>query len=168
MERGGWPARVWLRIAVATGLFAIAAWLAEGSPEITRVLAPAAVSTARVVEFVLVCLGMNPRRELATLTDSTGFSYQIDLACTGVIPAGLLVVSILISQASLRAKLWGVAIGAPCTVALNLARLVNLFYIGVRYPHLFFWVHSPLWEGLMVAFLVGFFLVWKLSGSREV
>jgi len=161
MERAGWPARVWLRIALAAVLFAVAAWLAESSSEITRALAPAAIGTARVVEGILSRLGMIPQRELATLTHSTGFGYQIDFACTGIIPAGFLVVVILVSEASLRAKLWGVGIGVPCTFALNFARLVSLFYIGVRHPRLFLWAHSPLWEGLMVAFLVGFFFLWK-------
>ena len=168
MRGRGWPARIWLRIALATALLAIAAWIAEGTPQIRPALAPAAISTARAVEGILICFGMSPKRELATLTASTGFGYQIDFACTGIIPAALLVVSILVSEASFRAKLWGVAIGAPYALALNLVRLVSLFCIGLRYPHLFLWAHSPLWEGLMVVFLVGFFLLWKQSSCRDV
>ena len=161
MKRAGWPARVWLRVAMATGSFAVAAWLAESSSEITRALAPAAIGTARAVEGILAWLGMVPHRELATLTHPTGFGYEVDFACTGIIPAGLLVVAILASETSLRAKLWGLGIGVPWALALNFVRLVNLFYIGVQHPRFFLWAHSPLWEGLIVAFLVGFYFLWK-------
>lgn len=159
-----WPVRVWGRIAVATGLFGCAMLLAERSPACVHALAPVDIFTARATSQILDWLGMDAQRELATLTHPGGFSYQIVMPCTGLLPAALLAAAILCAGASLRARVWAAALGALAVLVLNLVRLVSLFYIGVRHPEAFGFAHSVLWQGVTLVFPIAFFLGWKRRG----
>jgi len=161
MTASEWPARVWGRMAVGTGVCACALLLAERSRACVHALAPLDILTARATSQILTWLGMDAQRELATLTHPGGFSYQIVMRCTGLIPASLLAVAILCAGASLRARAGAAALGALAVLALNLVRLVSLFYIGVRYPEAFGFAHSVLWQGVALVFPVAFFLGWR-------
>src|SRR5882762_3241743 len=149
-----------LRVFLACAAFALVAWIADSVSEVNRISVPLSVVTARAAEALLTSLQMRPVREQCILSDPTGFSYQIDFACTGIIPAGLLLVAILTSVAPVRAKLAGLAIGVPSTLALNLIRLVDLFYIGVHHPRAFPRAHSPMWEAVISVFLLAFYCLW--------
>ena len=150
-----------LRVCLACAVFASVAWLADYVFAIHRVLIPLSVGTARAVEALLSSLQIGLVREQLVISDLNGFSYQIDFACTGTIPAGLLLVAILASVAPLSHKVAGVLIGVPLTLMLNLVRLVHLFYIGVHYPLAFAWAHSPAWESVMSVFLFAFYSLWR-------
>ena len=156
-----------VRVCIACAIFSLGAWMVDAIPEINRALTPFSVGTAKAVEMLLYFLQMRPVREQSVLLDPTGFGYQIDFACTGIIPAGLLMVAILSSTIPLRAKVAGLTIGLPLTFAINLVRLVHLFYVGVHYPLSFQWTHSALWQSVMSVFLFGFYSFW-LYLAQEV
>jgi len=126
-----------------------------------RVLAPLDAATAEIVARILGWLGIAAQRDLATLTDSSGFGYEIAFRCTGVIPAGLLAAAILASGAPLASRLPGAALGVLFIFVVNTIRLVTLFWIGVRFPSFFGVAHAAVWQGLMVCSVVGFFSYWK-------
>ena len=159
-----WPTRVWGRIALGTSIFGCAALVADRSAAFAQALAPFNLLTARATCQILHWLGMDVQREVATLTHPGGFSYQIALTCTGLIPGGLLAAAILCGGSHWRSRLWAAGCGVVAVLILNLVRLVSLFYIGVRYPGAFGFAHSVVWQGLTLAFVVGFFLLWKLRG----
>jgi len=160
MTTSEWPARVWGRMAAGTGLCGSAMLLAEWSRACTDALAPVDILTARATSQILAWLGMDAQRELAALAHPGGFSYQIVMPCTGIIPAALLTAAILCAGASLWAKVGGAALGALSVLALNLVRLVSLFYIGVRHPEAFGLAHAVLWQGVSLVFPIAFFLGW--------
>src|ERR1700738_3235858 len=128
-----------LPVCLVCAAFALVALIADCVSEINRIFVPVNIATAKATQTLLYALQMRPVREQFVLSDPTGFSYQIDFACTGIIPAGLLVVAILASVAPPRAKLTGLAIGIPLTFAVNLIRLVHLYYVGVFHPLAFQW-----------------------------
>jgi exosortase/archaeosortase family protein len=161
MTESEWPSRVWARIAVVTGISAVAMLLVERSPALVQALAPLDIIAARATAQILGWLGMDAQREVATLIHSSGFGYEIVFRCSGVIPAGLLVAAILSAGASLRARLWGAAVGALGMLLLNLVRLASLFYIGVQFPRAFGVAHALVWQVLTVLSLIGFFYAWR-------
>ena len=161
MDDARWPPTVWLRIALATSLFVATTYAVESSDLAKWAMKWAAIGTAFVVEVTLAWLGTGSQREFSTLVSPGGFGYQIDFACTGIIPAGFLGVAILASQSSFGARIRGTAIGVPCILLLNVIRLISLFYAGIWQPQAFEWVHSAVWQPLMVGSIVAFFLLWK-------
>ena len=108
---------------------------------------------------------MEVEQEGAVLSHPAGFGYEIYYRCTGVLPAAFLVVAVLAVPADGRRKLAGIALGVPLVFLLNLARLASLFYIGVFYPDAFPLAHQVLWEAVVAAFVVGYWLCWMRAAS---
>ncbi len=161
-----WPARSWLRLALVAGLLAAFAASIDRSPGLAAMFAPLTEGLARIVTHLLTWLGQSPQRDLATVAHSSGFAYQIDFACTGIVLASLLGAAIVATPAPRWARLIGLAIAIPFVLLLNLIRLVSLFWIGVHYPQIFPWAHSPVGEFLMLASAVAFLLGWMRRTNR--
>jgi exosortase/archaeosortase family protein len=143
-------ALVWLGVIVlARG------W--TGAP--VRLLDPLAGLVASVTQGVLHAIGIAAGRAGTVLFVPGGFAYDITLGCTGLLPAAVLAVAILASPAAWGAKRRGLLVGIPLVLAVNLLRLVHLFYLGIHAPRHFVLAHTLLWEGTMVLFT---FVTWAL------
>ncbi len=149
-----------LRFALILGAFVLVAALTHRDPLLTRALAPVDLLTAQATAAVLDWCGMDVKRDLAVLSHPDGFGYEIYYRCTGLLPAAFLAVGIFAFPTRLRPKLKAVAIGVPLVLFLNLIRLASLFYIGVRHPNAFYLAHTVVWEGLLLLFIIGFWLWW--------
>lgn len=123
-------------------------------------LAPLATLTARTTLALLHSSGMEVVRVATLIYHPDGFAYDITYRCTGFLPVAFLTVSILAYPEPLRHKLVGLAVGVPVLVALNLTRLVHLFYIGVYHPAAFDFAHAVLWEGFLILAVFGLWLGW--------
>ena len=148
------------RFVLTLGAFVLVALLTHRNPLLVRALAPVDLLTARATAAVLDWHGMEVIREDVVLSHPSGFGYEIYYRCTGLLPAAFLAVGIFAFPASLRTKLMGVAIGVPLVLFLNLIRLPSLFYIGVYHPSVFDFAHTVVWEGLLLLFIVGFWVWW--------
>lgn len=148
------------RFVLILGAFVLVALLTHRNPLLLRALAPVDLLTARATTAVLDWHGIEVNREGAVLSHPSGFGYEIYYRCTGLLPAAFLAVGILAFPSGLRSKLVGVAIGVPLIFILNLLRLASLFYIGVNHPGVFDLAHTVIWEGLLLLFIVGFWLWW--------
>ncbi len=58
--------------------------------------------------------------------------------------------------------------GVPILGAVNLLRLVSLFYIGLHFPGAFAWAHGVTWEGLLAAVFIGLWLGWIVWSERRI
>ena len=123
--------------------------------------------TAGATFAALDRLGIDATRDATILYQPDGFAYQIYHRCTGFLPAAFLTAVILISPGNWRRKLIGLAVGVPLIVALNLARLVHLFTLGVARPELFDLAHGVLWEGVMMVAVVGLWQAWDRLANRH-
>ncbi len=149
-----------VRFVLILVIFVLLVLLTHRKPVLMRALAPFDLFTARLTAVVLDWGGVEVKRESAVLSHPAGFGYKIYYHCTGLVPAGLLAVGILAFPTRLRPKLVGMTIGVPLVLFLNLIRLVSLFYIGVNHPHAFNVAHTVVWEGVLLSFIVGFWLWW--------
>ena len=150
------------------GVCAVTMILLDRSTACARMLAPACVFTARSVEQVLNSMGMDCRRDAATLTHPGGFGYEIGFACTGTIPAALLAAAILVAGGRCRTRFWGATLGALSVLLVNLVRLLSLFYVGVFAPRFFTALHTFVWQALTVVFVTGFFYTWKRKSALRL
>ena len=69
----------------------------------------------------------------------------------------MLIVAILASPGSWAVKRRGLVLGVPLVLAVNVLRLVHLFWIGIHRLDVFDLAHSLLWEATIVVFT---FMVW--------
>ncbi len=111
-------------------------------------------------------LGIVAQRAGTVLYVPGGFAYDISIGCTGLLPATVLAVAILVSPGERGAKRWGLMVGVPLVLAVNLLRLVHLFYIGVHSPARFVLAHEFLWEGTLVLFTFATWLGWSAWAAR--
>lgn len=149
-----------IRFALILSAFVLVAALTHRDPLLTRALAPVDLLTARATAAVLDWCAMEVKRDFAVLSHPSGFGYEIYYRCTGLVPAAFLAVGIFAFPTRLRPKLTAIVIGVPLVLLLNLIRLATLFYIGVRHPNAFYLAHAVVWEGLLLLFIVAFWLCW--------
>jgi exosortase/archaeosortase family protein len=147
-----------LRFGLAMGACLLMLVVFQHSPGAIRALAPLDGFTAGITAAVLHLSGMPVHREAGVLSYPAGFSYHIGYKCTGLIAAGFLSAGLLVLPGRWRARLLQVLLGAALVLALNVVRLVSLFYIGVSYPQMFGLFHTVLWNAGMLVFMLGFWL----------
>jgi len=94
-------------------------------------------------------------------------SFDVIYACTSL-PATLLLVAAVFAfpAASWRFRVLGILAGVALLYAVNLARLVVLFYCYVYWPDLYDRMHATVWQSLLVVVAVAFFVGWASFGSR--
>lgn len=89
-----------------------------------------------------------------------GFAVQIAPGCDGIEAVIILVSAILAFPAPWKHKLAGIAIGFVAIQALNLVRIISLFYLGQWNQVWFDWFHLYLWQALIVLDALAVWLVW--------
>jgi len=95
------------------------------------------------------------------IRDSTsGFGVRIERGCNGVEALIILFAAIFAFPAPLRNKLLGFAVGFFAIQALNLVRIISLFYLGQWNQVAFEWFHLYLWQALIILDALVVWLVW--------
>ncbi|MDO3388102.1 exosortase H [Gilvimarinus sp. SDUM040013] len=89
----------------------------------------------------------------------TGFAVQIAAGCNGIEAMILLVAAIVAFPAPWRYRLVGLVFGLVSVQALNLVRIVSLFYLGIWHKPSFEWAHLYIWQALI---MLDTLLVWML------
>jgi exosortase H (IPTLxxWG-CTERM-specific) len=89
-----------------------------------------------------------------------GFAISIESGCNGVEAALILVAAIAAFHAPWRAKLVGILAGIAAIQALNVVRVVSLFYLGQWNAHAFEWAHLYLWQALIMIDALVCWLLW--------
>ncbi|NIR45335.1 MAG: hypothetical protein GWN99_13030 [Gemmatimonadetes bacterium] len=146
-----------LRFVSIVATFAVGVAVGFRDEFVGPLLLPLRVLTARAVLVIVQGAGIDAFRDVSALYGPGGFAYQISRGCLGLVPVAFLVVGVLAYPGERRRKLQALAVGVPALFALNLARLVHLFYLGVYRPDLFSLAHQLFWQAGIVAAV---FLVW--------
>ena len=128
----------------------------------TAVLAD--VSTAVILPFDDTVIAQG-----RILRDSTtGFAVSIEAGCNGVEAAIVLIAGILAFPASIQHKVIAILAGFLFVQALNIVRIISLFYLGQWNYTVFEWFHLYLWPVLiMLDVLVVFAIYLQWLGKRH-
>ena len=97
-------------------------------------LAPLTEWNAHLTAALLDLQGIEVMRRGATLRHSSGFSWHIDLACTGLPILALGVAAIALYPTTGRLRVRALALGLPLLFGVNLVRMVHLVRIGIEAP----------------------------------
>ena len=149
------------RFATKMSIFTGLVFLIYREEVLGPLLGPLTTLTASITFALLKLAGMEVMREASVIFQPEGFKYEIYYRCIGFLPVAYLTVSILAYSGLMKYKLIGLAIGIPFLIALNLVRLVHLFFIGVIRPDLFDLAHNVLWEGAIILTVIGYWFIWK-------
>lgn len=97
----------------------------------------------------------------------SGFAVSIEAGCNGVEATIVLVAAIVAFPASWSARLTAIGLGFLAIQALNLMRIISLFYLGNWNLSFFEWVHLYLWPVLIMLDVLIVFIVYlrHLNGN---
>lgn len=98
---------------------------------------------------------------------TTGFAVSIEAGCNGIEAAIILVAAILAFPAPVKHKALGVLAGLAAVQALNLVRVVSLFYLGQWSMSAFEWAHLYLWQALIMLDVLVVWLLWLRTLPRR-
>ena len=91
---------------------------------------------------------------------ASGFGVRIERGCNGVEAVIILFAAIFAFPAPVKHKLIGFLIGFFAIQALNLVRIVSLFYLGQWNQVAFEWFHLYLWQALIILDALVVWLIW--------
>ena len=91
---------------------------------------------------------------------SNGFSVSIEAGCNGIEAAIILIAAMLAFPAPAKHRVIGILAGLFAVQALNVVRVVSLFYIGQWNLKFFEWAHLYLWQALIMLDVLIVWLVW--------
>src|SRR5262249_15401905 len=114
-----------------------------------RVTVPVLRGEAAATGLVLRGLGQHPEVKGVTIASSS-FAMEVRRGCDAIEPVALVVLAIAASPARWRTKLGGALAATAILAALNLTRLVTLFFVGLHFPRAFNVMHLDVWQALFV------------------
>lgn len=91
---------------------------------------------------------------------SPRFAVTIYNGCNGLITSLIFISGVLAFPAKASAKLIGVVGGLLAIQAINMVRIISLFYIGIYLPKLFNSSHIFIWQSLVIIAGVTLWIVW--------
>jgi len=96
-----------------------------------------------------------------------GPGIEIVAGCNGVEAVLILISAVLAFPSPWRYKLLGVGVGFVAIQALNLVRIISLYYLLLWNRVWFDWFHLYLWQALIILDALVFWLVWLRWLPRE-
>jgi exosortase H (IPTLxxWG-CTERM-specific) len=157
-----------LRFGVLFAAIVVALFAAELTPVgQTWVADPWTALVARVATWAVRLFDPGVIVSGATITQTTnGFAVTILAGCNGIEAMIVLGAAILAYPAPPRSKLIGLAVGIAAIQALNLVRIVSLFYIGQWSREVFEWAHLYVWQVLIMLDALIVWLFWLRTLPR--
>jgi exosortase H (IPTLxxWG-CTERM-specific) len=147
------------------GLLVLFYIIVASNPVNDHVIVPFTSAIASTSGAFLRAVG-EPVTVAGTVIRSPGFSVNIENGCNGVETALLFGSAVLAFPAAWGRRLLGLLLGFLAIQAINLVRVVTLFWVGLHKPSLFHSSHTVLWQSAIVLFGVLFFLFWAARQTR--
>ncbi len=96
-----------------------------------------------------------------------GFAVSIEAGCNGVEATIVLIAAVLAFPAPWRTRAMAIALGFLAVQAMNVLRIISLFYLGNWNLDIFTWVHLYLWPALIMLDVLIVFIVFLRYLSRH-
>jgi exosortase H (IPTLxxWG-CTERM-specific) len=146
-----------LFLFLLTALFLAELW----QPVEQHVIVPFTSAIAQVCVFIVDLFDANAIAHGKILQSTRNdFAISIERGCNGIEAVIILVSAMLAFPAPWKHKLAGIAVGFVAIQAVNLVRIISLFYLGQWNRLWFDWFHLYLWQALIVLDALVVFLLW--------
>ena len=125
------------------------------------VIQPFTAAIAKVSAVVLQTFDSTVEAQGIVLRNSeTGAAVSIEPGCNGVEAMIVVIAAIAATPASWKQKLVGLGLGFLAIQALNMVRIISLFYLLQWNPVWFEWAHLYLWQALIMLDGLIVYLLW--------
>jgi exosortase H (IPTLxxWG-CTERM-specific) len=114
---------------------------------------------AKAVAAVISLFGAGAAGKGA-LVYSPRYSMDIAMGCDGVEASCLYLAGVLAFPTSWRARLIGLGFGVPLIQAINLARLVGLYYVGIYLPSAADRIHDYVAQTIVILLSTVILIFW--------
>ena len=94
---------------------------------------------------------------------TNGFAISIEAGCNGIEAALILIAAMLAFPAPWKYRVAGIVAGLVAVQALNIVRVISLFYLGQWSMRAFEWAHFYLWQALIMLDVLIVWLIWIRS-----
>ena len=115
--------------------------------------------TADITAFFSNIFGMNAKASGTSLILST-MTFEIIHECTGIFALMIYFSCTIAYPTNWKRKIIGIAIGFPFILTMNLVRMIVLVYIAGYHQDIFDYVHSYLWQGTFIIFVILIWFLW--------
>jgi len=132
----------------------------ELAPGLQRLLDPVNLLLAQTVEILVTRMDMAVTRSGTVLMHPDGFGYRIDYVCSGFRPFVLIAITIPVVRATWAQRTVGILIALVGIEALNVGRLVNLYWLGVHWPEAYSVAHEVVWNVVAVVAVLAYLGTW--------
>ena len=99
---------------------------------------------------------------------ASGFGVSIEPGCNGVEACIILFAAIVAFPATWKHRAWGLGLGFIAVQALNVVRIISLFYLGQWNQSAFRIAHEFLWQGLIMLDVLVVWLIWVRSSPNTM
>ena len=149
-----------LHFGLKFGLLLLVFYGVLATPFFDRALYSYLEANAWLANIVLNALGQHTRVSEVTI-QSLQFNMAIRRGCDAVEPTWLVCAAMLSFPSSIKQKLLGVLVGIIFLQALNLIRIITLYWIGIHLPAFFNSAHMEIWPTLFIISAIMFFVGWR-------
>ena len=144
-------------LALVLGLLA-----AELTPPVQRLLVQPWTGLVTAASGLLITLFDPHVTTVGNILQSTrnGFAVSIQAGCNGIEAAIVLLAAMAAFPAPWKHRLLGMLAGLAAVQALNVVRVISLFYVGQWNMDVFEWTHLYLWQALIMLDVLVVGLAW--------
>ena len=93
-------------------------------------------------------------------SSASSFAVSIEAGCNGVEATLVLVAAMLAFPSPWAHRLRGIVVGVVAVQALNVLRVVSLFYLGQWNDNAFEWAHLYVWQALIMLDVLIVWVIW--------
>ncbi|MEW7986678.1 MAG: exosortase H [Candidatus Thiodiazotropha sp.] len=97
----------------------------------------------------------------------SGFAVSIEAGCNGIEATIILIAAMMAFSTTWLMKLIGIIAGFLAIQAMNIIRIISLYYLGQWNHVLFEWAHLYIWQSLIILDVLIVFLIWLRYLPRE-
>lgn len=97
----------------------------------------------------------------------TGFGVSIEAGCNGIEACIVLFAAIVAFPERWRHKVLGILLGFVAVQALNIVRVISLYYLGQWNTTIFNFAHEYLWQALIMLDVLVVWLLWVRAGAKH-
>jgi len=152
--------RFGLTFSAVTLLYYVVALL----PWVDRELFPAYLrANAYISSAILNFLGQSCH-VVDTTIRSPQFAITIKRGCDALEPSWLFCAAVLAYPATWSRRLLGMSIGVTVILALNLVRIVSLYFLGIHLPRFFETMHLEIWPVIFILVALLLWIRWITTG----
>jgi exosortase H (IPTLxxWG-CTERM-specific) len=150
------------RFLLLFGVILVALFAAELTPPVqSAVVRPWTEGLARISVGLITLFDSHVVAFGNVLQSTTnGFAISIEAGCNGIEAAIILIAAMLAFPAPWKQRGIGVLAGLCAVQALNVVRVISLFYLGQWNIKVFEWAHLYLWQALIMLDVLIVWLVW--------